>query len=68
MNLKTISICLLGIVMMLASIWIGSWAAHEFAGTWMLQPIVVTSIIVFSVGTIIFVAAVIAVVFGDDNG
>lgn len=68
MNIKTISICLLGIVMMLASLWIGSWAAHEFAGTWMLQPIVVTSIIAFSVGTIIFVAAVIAVGLGDDNG
>ena len=68
MNLKTISICLLGIVMMLASLWIGSWAAHEFAGTWMLQPIVVTSIIAFSVGTIIFVAAVIAVGLEDANG
>lgn len=68
MNLKTLSPCLLGIIMMLASLWIGSWAAHEFAGTWMLQPIVVTSIIAFSVGTIIFVAAVIAVVFGDENG
>ena len=68
MNIKPLSICLLGIIMMLASLWIGAWAAHEFAGTWMLQPIVVTSIIAFSVGTIIFVAAVIAVVFGDDNG
>ena len=68
MNLKTISICMLGIIMMLASLWIGSWAAHEFAGTWMLQPIVVTSIIAFSVGIIIFVTVVMAVVLEDDNG
>ena len=68
MNLKTLSICLLGIIMMLASLWIGAWAAHEFAGTWMLHPIVVTSMLAGLVGTIIFVAAVIAVVLGDDNG
>ena len=68
MNLKTLSLCLLGIVMMMASLWIGSWAAHEFAGTWMLQPIVMTSILAFLVGTTIFVGVVMAVVLGDDNG
>ena len=68
MNLTTLSLCLLGIVMMMASLWIGSWAAHEFAGTWMLQPIVMTSILAFLVGTTIFVGVVMAVVLEDDNG
>lgn len=68
MNLKTISLCMLGIIMMLASLWIGSWAAHEFAGTWMRGPAVATSMIAGLVGTIIFVAVVTAVVLEDDNG
>ena len=68
MNLKTLSLCLLGIIMMLASIWIGAWAMYEFVGTWMRNPAMLTSILAFLVGTIIFVAVVIAVVLEDDNG
>lgn len=67
MNLKTLSICLLGIVMMLASLWIGAWAMYEFAGTWMLQPIVVTSALTFIIGYVILAATVSAPKFEDDN-
>ena len=50
MNLKTLSLCMLGIIMMLASLWIGSWAAHEFAGTWMRNPAIVSASLAFTAG------------------
>ena len=68
MNLKTISLCLLGIIMMLASLWIGSWAAHEFAGTWIWNPAMLTSILAFTAGFGIVVATVSVLSLGDDNG
>lgn len=68
MNIKTISICLLGIVMMLASLWIGSWAAHEFAGTWIRNPAIVSAVLAFYAGFRIVGAIVSASEFGDENG
>ena len=64
MNIKTISICMLGIIMMLASLWIGSWAAHEFAGTWVRHPAVVSAILAFSAGFVIVGATVSVSEFG----
>ena len=68
MNLKTISLCMLGIIMMLASIWIGAWAAHEFAGTWMRSPTLMSAILAFSGGFGIVGATVSVLSLGDDNG
>ena len=68
MNLKTLSLCLLGIIMMLASLWIGSWAAHEFAGTWMRDPALVSAILAFTAGFGIVGATVSVLSLGDDNG
>ena len=58
MNLKTISLCMLGIIMMLASLWIGTWAMYEFVGTWALYPAMLTSMLVFSAGVTIVGATV----------
>ena len=68
MNIKTLSLCLLGIIMMLASLWIGSWAAHEFAGTWMRNPALMSAIIAFYGGFRIVGATVSVLSLGDDNG
>ena len=64
MNIKTLSICMLGIIMMLASLWIGSWAAHEFAGTWMRSPALMSAILAFSGGFGIVGATVSVSEFG----
>lgn len=68
MNIKTLSICLLGIVMTLASLWIGSWAAHEFAGTWMRSPALMSAILAFFGGFGIVGATLSVLSLGDDNG
>ena len=68
MNIKTISICLLGIIMMLASLWIGAWAVHEFAGTWMRNPALVSAALAFSAGFGIVGATIECLSLGDDNG
>ena len=56
MKLKLFSI---GISMMITALWLGSWAVDYFNGTWLVTPIIGTSILIGLLGWVLILVSVL---------